>query len=131
MSFGRKDYKEAASASTFLGLNLIGWIIFFVVISIVLTGVYLGIEKWRQNRLTEIMRQTNQYVTTQQTQMMTWSTQYQENEVRAAESDSVELKSALRSQNIALCEQIRQASQRIEPQYWPAPAVSIIQGGCK
>ena len=129
--FGKKEYKEAASASTFLGLNLIGWIIFFVVISIVLTGVYLGIEKWRQNRLTEIMRQTNQYVTTQQTMMLTWADEYQENNVRAAETDNAELKTSLHSQNIALCEQMRQASVRIDAQYVPPSVSAILTGGCK
>jgi len=129
--FKKQDYKDAASATAFLGLNLVTWVVILIVISIGVTAVWLGVERWRQNRLTEIMRQTNQYVTTQQTMMLTWADEYRENEIKAAETSNAEVKTALRSQNMALCEQMRQSSVRIDAQYIPADVSIILQGGCK
>jgi hypothetical protein len=129
--FGKKEYKEAANATVFIGVNIVVWVIGLVLLSLAVTAVWLGVERWRQNRITEIMRQTNQYVTTQQTMMMTWADEYQENKVRIAETNNAELKNALSSQNSAICEQIRQASIRIDPQYVPFQATQILNGGCK
>lgn len=129
--FDKGDYKQAASTGTFLGCNIIVWAIFFVVLSIAVTSAYLIYEKWYQNRLTDITRQTNQYVTTQQTSLTTWADEYLDNQTKIAETSNVSLKEALASQNIALCERMRMTAQRIDQDYVPQSAALILQGGCR
>jgi len=128
--FGKDEYKQAGSAFVFLGLNLTAWVIVLIVLTLGITAVSLGVEKWRQNKLTEITRQTNQYVTTQQTMLSTWAIEYRNNESKAAEAGG-DVAVALYSQNKALCERMQMTAARIDPQYIPAAASSILLGGCK
>lgn len=131
MPASRDDYKEAGSWGTFLGLNLVAWIVVFFVISILLSVGYLAFEKYRQNRLTDITRQTNQYVTTQQQMMLTWAEDYAKVKAKAGATNDANTRAALELQAMALCDQIKRASIGVEEKYWPPSAKVILQGGCQ
>lgn len=129
--FGKKEYKEAASATAFLGLGAAAWVIILVILSIVATSGWLLYQKWYINKNTEIMRQTNQYITTQQTMLNTWANEYRMNEINIAAIDNAETIAALKAQNRVMCDQMSMAAQRIPAEYVPAEAKAILAGGCK
>jgi hypothetical protein len=76
-------------------------------------GLELG--KHLQNKQTEVTRQTNQYVTTQQQLLLTYAKEYS-----AAEADGNT------GQMAAIVNQIQSVSATLDPEDVPAPAAQIL-----
>lgn len=124
--FKKQDYKDQASAMAFLGISGLGWLLILIAFSLLVTAIWLGVEKWRQNRLTAITRQTNQYVTTQQTSIQVGLQEIAANMVDLSKDpDNATLAASIRAANMAICNRIKTAAQRIDPQYVPQELYAV------
>lgn len=124
--FSKQDYKDQANAMKFLGITGLGWFLILVVFILLATAIGLGVEKWRQNRLTAITRQTNQYVTTQQTAIQVGLQEIAANNIDLVKDpENATLAASVRAANMAICNRIKTAAQRIEPRYVPAELYAV------
>jgi hypothetical protein len=98
------------------------------VLCISFNWVGLSISLPFQNKQTAITRATNQYVTTKQTELLTFATQYQNVMVRrvAAKGDP-DAQTVYTAQGNAILNQIRSEAATLQPDQVPQSVAALIQ----
>ena len=112
---------------TWFGALVVGIVILFCVFT-ALNYAGLVVSVPLQNKKTEVTRSTNQYVTTKQTELMSFLIQYQSIEVKiAASKGDADTQQAYQSQATAILNQMRSEAATLRPDQVPSSVSAIIQ----
>jgi hypothetical protein len=118
------SYRDSVRDQGFLGCSLVVWVIaLFVILSLLTLGGYL-LRPIFYNLDTQAVRQSNQYVTTQQTQLRSWYTAWQRLDAEIAAGRTPEAQG--RAQQRAIVEQMRQAADTMTPDQVPTDVAAFL-----
>ena len=106
--------------------------VIFIVTCIVGGFVYYAVMPYAMNKETQIIRNTNQYVTTGQTGLTTFKADYDKLEVKKAELSKADAKgnakiiSAMEAQQAGIVRQMKQICATLRPEQIPPDIQAII-----
>lgn len=90
------------------------WFAVLAVLGIAATFISLNVESWVVDKRTEIVRNSNSYVDTAETELFRKMGEYRELDVEIAEATSVEVKAGKRAQQRAILVDMRETASRLD-----------------
>lgn len=118
------DYRATTKEQAYWGCSAVWWLVGLAVIGMVITVGWYLLRPTLYNLDTQAIRQSNQYVTTQQTQLRQWHAAWSRIDADIAAGKTPEPQG--RAQQRAIVDQMRQAADTLQPDQVPPDIAAFI-----